>query len=100
LDLYYKALTLDPNNDVLKKEVEIIKIFLEAEADWRNRGILKVFVPIRKLQNSVDAARGVLNQNDPLLALIEKKLNQIRVIRIVALIAFFVILLIIYAQVR
>lgn len=89
VDFYNKALTLDPTNDLMKRELDRLKDLLRAETELRKGGIAKIFTPLIQWQNTVNTAKLVMNPDNPLLNFVEKKLNQIRLIRWVSLILLF-----------
>jgi tetratricopeptide (TPR) repeat protein len=91
LDLYTKALRLENTDEAVKKEIRGLQGLLRAESELRNRGVLKIFAPLGKLQKAWESAKGVVNPDDPLLNFVEKQLNQIRMIRIGGIIAILVL---------
>ena len=92
LELYNKALALDSTNELIKKEFENLRDLLQAEAKLKKQNILKIFTPISSLQSTVEAARLVMDFNNPLLTYIEKQLSQIKLFRVTG---FFLLLIII-----
>ncbi len=82
LDLYNKALLLDPTNMVIKKELDSLQSLLKLESELQKKGLLKIFVPIRKLQIAFDTAKGIMMPDNPMLVFIQKQLHQITQIRI------------------
>jgi tetratricopeptide (TPR) repeat protein len=99
LDFYDKALSLDPTNQVMKIELESLQSLFNFESELRNKGILKIFSPIGKLQKSFEAARVVLSSNNPMLSYIENQIKQIRLIRIGGIIIILVMAYIILKQI-
>lgn len=83
LGLYSQGYELDKANILLKKELDTLQNILQADTSLRKSWLLKFFMPIRPLENIVDTARIVLASNLSLLDSIEKRLNQIRIWRIV-----------------
>ncbi len=90
LDLYNKALTLDSTNDVMKKERDSLQSLLEANTHLRKGGASRIFTPLAQWQNAVDAAKVIMNPDNPLVSFVEKQLNQIRVIRGATVIIVFI----------
>ena len=81
LDLYNKALALEPTDQKIRKELNSLRGLLRAELELRKRGALKIFAPLRQLQKELEAAKGIINPDDPLLNFVEKQLNGIMVFR-------------------
>lgn len=90
LELYSKALTLDPTNEVVKKEADSLQDLLRAETQLNKGGIAKVITRLDQWQNTVDSARIVMNPDNALLISVEKQLNQIRLIRSTSVIILFI----------
>ena len=93
LESYNKALTLDPANELTKRELESLQDLLRTETALKKRGVMRVFMPISKLQNTVEAARIVMNSGNPLLSYIEKQLSQIRLFRATSIILLLIIII-------
>jgi tetratricopeptide (TPR) repeat protein len=93
LEFYNKALTLDPTNELTKKEFECLQDLLRAEAALKKRGMTKAFMSIGQLQNTVDAARIVMNSGNPLLSYVERQLSQIRSVRATGVILLLIIII-------
>jgi len=93
VELYNKSLLLDPTNELIKKELESLQDLLKAETALKKRGIMKILMPLGQLQNTVDAARIVMNSGNPLLGFIEKQLSQIRFFRTIGIILLLIIVI-------
>jgi tetratricopeptide (TPR) repeat protein len=87
-----KALTLDPTNELTKKELESLQDLLKAETALKKRGIMKILMPINQLQNTVESARIIMNSDNPLLNFIEQQLARIRFYRIAGIVLLLVII--------
>jgi tetratricopeptide (TPR) repeat protein len=83
LDLYDKALLLDPTNIAMKMELDSLKSLLNFESELQKKGFLRIFVQTRKLQIVFDTAKGVMNPDSPMLVFVQKQLQQITQMRIV-----------------
>lgn len=92
LDLYQKALTLDPTNVVIKKEFESLEGLLYTQTELRKKGIKKFFTSIGEWRNALRTARGVLNPDNAMLNFVEKQINQIRLIRNGSMFAILVVI--------
>ena len=66
---------------------------MRAETALKKRGIMKVFMPISQLQNTVEAARIIMNSGNPLLSYIEKQLSQIRWFRAIGVVLLLIIII-------
>lgn len=82
LDLYNKALLLDPTNSTMKMELDILQSLLNFESEFEKKGLLKIFAPTRKLQAAVDTAKGMMSLDNPMLVFVQKQLRQITQIRV------------------
>lgn len=93
LELYNKALALDPTDEVLKKEAESLQNLLEAATLIQSGRSSKLFAPLGKWQSIVDAARLFINPKSRLVRSVEKQINQIRLLRIISGILLFIALI-------
>jgi len=81
LGLFNRAIALDPTDEGLKKEISNIQELLQAENELRNKGTLKVFIPLGKLQKALETAKVAMSAQNPLLKDIEKQVYQIRLVQ-------------------
>jgi len=81
LDLYNRAVALDPSDEITKREMDSIQELIKVENKLRNKGVLKIFTPLGKLQQTLDNARFTTIADNALLKSIEKQVSQIRLTR-------------------
>lgn len=81
LDLYKKALDLDPDNNILKLELDALKELIKTDTSLREQGIRKYFTPLNRLQNQLETTRDALNQDNAILVFIENQIKQIKQVR-------------------
>lgn len=96
LDLYNKALALDPTNIIIKKELECFQDLLRAEAELQKKGLLKIFAPLRQVQTALRSARGVINPDNSLLKYVQVQSDRVRLTRIVGMIVITTILAVLF----
>jgi tetratricopeptide (TPR) repeat protein len=81
VELYSKALALDPTDEIVKKEAESLQNLLEAATLIQSGRSSKLFAPLGKWQSTVDAARLFINPKSRLVRSVEKQINQVRLLR-------------------
>jgi tetratricopeptide (TPR) repeat protein len=81
-EYYGKALALDPTDEVIRKESDSLQNLLEAEGLVQSGRISALFAPLGKWENTLDAARLFINPKSRLIRLVEKQINQIRLLRV------------------
>ena len=79
LGLFNKAQALDPTDEGLKEEISNMQELVQVVSILRSNGVLRVFIPLGKLQKSLGTARAMLNSESTLLKDIERQVNQIRI---------------------
>jgi tetratricopeptide (TPR) repeat protein len=82
LNLYARAVSLDPTNAMLRKEFDSLRGLLHAESKLRNKSIQRIFISPSQLQTNLIIVKGIVSANKPLLNYIEKQLHWIRLMRI------------------
>ncbi len=90
LELYSKALALDPTDDVVRKEADSLQNLLEAATLVQSGRISKLFAPLGRWQSTLDAARLFINPKSRLVRSVEKQINQIRLLRVVSGVILFI----------
>ena len=90
LDDYGKALALDPTDEVVRKESDSLQNLLEAERLVQSGRISALFAPLGKWENTLSAARLFINPKSRLIKLVEKEINQIKLLRVFSGVLLFI----------
>ncbi len=96
MEMYSKASTLDPTNEIIQKEADILWRLLQVETFLQSNKVSKLFAPLKQWNDTLNSAKLFINSSNHLVNFIEKQINKIRLFRIFGIIILFLTMVVLF----